>query len=133
MPSSLRVTDFAPGRDTVVLDGSVSSPEALQALDSSGNGVLDAPDAAVDVTGGSTYLDLSPVFGAGPGAMVVVLLTTQAGWPYALAIAAGVLSGVVIGAAIELSFVRYMLRRDATEAMRDRSSPSFAARSRPSI
>lgn len=49
------------------------------------------------------------------GAMVVVLLTTQAGWPYGLAIGAGVLSGVLIGAAIELSFVRYMLRRDATE------------------
>ena len=49
------------------------------------------------------------------GAMCVVLLTTHAGWPYPLGIAAGMLTGVVLGAAIELSFVRYMLRRNASE------------------
>ena len=49
------------------------------------------------------------------GAMCTVLLTTQAGWSYLPAIAAGMLTGVLIGAAIELSFVRFMLRRNASE------------------
>ena len=61
------------------------------------------------------------------GAMVVVLLTTQAGWPYALAIAAGVLSGVVIGAAIELSFVHHTRQRDGIHRLLE-TEPGLAVR-----
>ncbi|HEX2890333.1 branched-chain amino acid ABC transporter permease [Vineibacter terrae] len=49
------------------------------------------------------------------GAMATVLLLTQAGWPYAAAIAAGALLGALLGAAIEIAFVRYMARQNATE------------------
>jgi branched-chain amino acid transport system permease protein len=49
------------------------------------------------------------------GAMVTVLLLAQAQWPYPVAIAAGVLVGAAFGAAIELAFVRYMMRKNASE------------------
>jgi branched-chain amino acid transport system permease protein len=49
------------------------------------------------------------------GAMVTVLLLNGAGWNYGIAILGGVLSGAVIGAVIELLFVRYMIRRHATQ------------------
>ena len=49
------------------------------------------------------------------GAMTTVLLLGQAGVPYGVAIAAGAALSAVLGAAIELSFVRYMLRKQASE------------------
>lgn len=49
------------------------------------------------------------------GAMTTVLLLTKLGWPYAAAIAGGALSGALIGAAIELAFVRHMARKGASE------------------
>jgi len=49
------------------------------------------------------------------GAMVTVLLLNQAKWPYWLAILCGILSGAVIGSAIDILFVRYMMRRGANQ------------------
>ncbi|WMT76421.1 branched-chain amino acid ABC transporter permease [Bradyrhizobium sp. Ash2021] len=49
------------------------------------------------------------------GAIVVVLLMTGHQWPYWLAIVAGCLSGVVIGALIEITFIRHLMRNNAPE------------------
>ena len=49
------------------------------------------------------------------GAMVTVLLLVNAGWPYALSILGGVASGAVIGLAIDVLFVRHMMRRQASQ------------------
>jgi len=49
------------------------------------------------------------------GAIVVVLLLTGNGWPYWLAILCGGLSGAVLGAFIEIAFIRYMIRNAAPE------------------
>jgi branched-chain amino acid transport system permease protein len=49
------------------------------------------------------------------GAMVTVLLLNQAKWPYWLAILGGILTGAVIGSAIDILFVRYMMRRGANQ------------------
>lgn len=49
------------------------------------------------------------------GAMITVLLLNNAGWHYIIAILGGAMSGAGIGAAIELLFVRYMMRRQATQ------------------
>jgi len=49
------------------------------------------------------------------GAMTTVLLLSQMHWPYPLAIAAGALVGAMLGGAIELAFVRYMTRKNASE------------------
>lgn len=49
------------------------------------------------------------------GAMVTVLGLENAGWPYWLAISVGALSGAAIGALIDVLFVRYMMRRQATQ------------------
>jgi branched-chain amino acid transport system permease protein len=49
------------------------------------------------------------------GAMITVLLLNNAGWPYVLAIGGGVLSGAVVGVLIDVLFVRYMMRRQATQ------------------
>jgi branched-chain amino acid transport system permease protein len=49
------------------------------------------------------------------GAMTTVLLLTAAKYPYWLAIVAGVLTGPAIGAVIELTLVRLMIRQQATE------------------
>jgi branched-chain amino acid transport system permease protein len=49
------------------------------------------------------------------GAMVTVLLLNQAKWPYWLAILCGILSGAIIGSAIDIVFVRYMMRRGANQ------------------
>lgn len=49
------------------------------------------------------------------GAMTTVLLLTRAGWPYPAAIAAGALAGALLGAGLELAFVRHMARKNASE------------------
>jgi branched-chain amino acid transport system permease protein len=49
------------------------------------------------------------------GAMTTVLLLTQAQLPYPVAIAGGALVGALLGAGIELAFVRYMMRKNASE------------------
>lgn len=49
------------------------------------------------------------------GAIVVVILAVGSGWPYWLAIVAGCLSGIVLGALIEIAFIRYMMKRNAPE------------------
>ncbi len=49
------------------------------------------------------------------GAMVTVLLLNNAHWPYWAAILGGVLSGVVVGMLINVLFVRYMMRKGATQ------------------
>ncbi len=49
------------------------------------------------------------------GAIVVVLLLTGNGWPYWLAILCGCLSGAILGALIEIVFMRYMIRNAAPE------------------
>jgi branched-chain amino acid transport system permease protein len=49
------------------------------------------------------------------GAIIVVLLLTGNGWPYWLAILCGCLSGAVLGAFIEIAFIRYMIRNAAPE------------------
>jgi branched-chain amino acid transport system permease protein len=49
------------------------------------------------------------------GAMITVLLLTNAQWPYGVAILGGALSGAVIGSAIEILFVRHMMRRNASQ------------------
>jgi branched-chain amino acid transport system permease protein len=49
------------------------------------------------------------------GAMTTVLLLTKMQWPYVAAIAAGAGVGALLGAGIELAFVRYMMRKNATE------------------
>lgn len=49
------------------------------------------------------------------GAMVTVVLLANTGLPYAVAILGGIASGAVIGALIDLLFVRYMMRREATQ------------------
>ncbi|MGE0152009.1 MAG: branched-chain amino acid ABC transporter permease [Reyranellaceae bacterium] len=49
------------------------------------------------------------------GAIVVVILLTVNGWPYWLAIAAGCLSGILLGALIEIAFIRYMMKKNAPE------------------
>ncbi|MCA0300939.1 MAG: branched-chain amino acid ABC transporter permease [Proteobacteria bacterium] len=49
------------------------------------------------------------------GAMTTVLLLTKAGWPYPAAIAAGALAGALLGAGLELAFVRHMARKNASE------------------
>ncbi|QDW37869.1 branched-chain amino acid ABC transporter permease [Bradyrhizobium sp. KBS0727] len=49
------------------------------------------------------------------GAIVVVLLLTGYGWPYWLAILCGCLAGAVLGAFIEIAFIRYMIRNAAPE------------------
>src|SRR5882724_8326081 len=49
------------------------------------------------------------------GAIVVVLLLTGNGWPYWLAILCGCLSGAILGALIEIVFIRYMIRNAAPE------------------
>lgn len=49
------------------------------------------------------------------GAMVTVLLLNNAGWPYTISILGGVLSGALIGVLIDALFVRYMMRRQATQ------------------
>jgi branched-chain amino acid transport system permease protein len=49
------------------------------------------------------------------GAMTTVLLLTKLQWPYTAAIAAGAGVGALLGAGIELAFVRYMMRKNATE------------------
>jgi branched-chain amino acid transport system permease protein len=48
------------------------------------------------------------------GAMTTVLLTKMQ-WSYVAAIAAGAGVGALLGAGIELAFVRYMMRKNATE------------------
>ncbi len=49
------------------------------------------------------------------GAIVVVILLTVNGWPYWLAIVAGCLSGILLGALIEIAFIRYMMKKNAPE------------------
>jgi branched-chain amino acid transport system permease protein len=49
------------------------------------------------------------------GAMTTVLLLTQMHWPYPVAIAGGALTGALLGGSIELAFVRYMIRKNASE------------------
>jgi branched-chain amino acid transport system permease protein len=49
------------------------------------------------------------------GAMITVLLLTQAKWPYWLAIVAGALTGAAIGAVIDFVLVRPMMRRQANQ------------------
>jgi branched-chain amino acid transport system permease protein len=49
------------------------------------------------------------------GAMTTVLLLTKMQWSYVAAIAAGAGVGALLGAGIELAFVRYMMRKNATE------------------
>lgn len=49
------------------------------------------------------------------GAMTTVLLLTQLQWSYPAAIVAGALVGALLGGAIELAFVRYMTRQNASE------------------
>lgn len=49
------------------------------------------------------------------GALVTVFAMQAAGWPYALAIVAGVLAGAFGGVLIDLVFVRPMTRRGASE------------------
>lgn len=49
------------------------------------------------------------------GAIAAVLLLTAAGWPYILAALGGVAAGTVLGAVIELVFVRRMVERGAGE------------------
>ena len=49
------------------------------------------------------------------GAMTTVLLLTKAGWPYPAAIAAGAAAGALLGAGLELAFVRHMARKNASE------------------
>jgi branched-chain amino acid transport system permease protein len=49
------------------------------------------------------------------GAIAVVLGLTHAGYPYWVAIVGGCLSGIALGALIEIVFIRYMVRRNAPE------------------
>jgi branched-chain amino acid transport system permease protein len=49
------------------------------------------------------------------GAMLTVLLLNNAHWPYWLAILAGISSGALIGTTIDMLFVRYMVRKQATQ------------------
>jgi branched-chain amino acid transport system permease protein len=49
------------------------------------------------------------------GAMITVLLLNKAHWPYWLSILGGILSGAVIGMVIDVLFVRYMMRKHATQ------------------
>jgi branched-chain amino acid transport system permease protein len=49
------------------------------------------------------------------GAIVVVVVLTKASYPYWLAIIAGCVSGMLLGALIELVFIRYMIRANAPE------------------
>lgn len=49
------------------------------------------------------------------GAIVAVVLLLGHGWPYWLAILAGVTSGAVLGAFIDIVFIRYMIRNNAPE------------------
>lgn len=49
------------------------------------------------------------------GAMITVLLLTQAKWPYWVAIAGGALTGAGVGAVIDLLLVRPMMRRQANQ------------------
>jgi branched-chain amino acid transport system permease protein len=49
------------------------------------------------------------------GAMTTVLLLTKSGWPYPAAIAGGALAGALVGAFIEVAFVRYMAGKKASE------------------
>ena len=49
------------------------------------------------------------------GAMTTVLLLTKAGWPYPAAILGGSLAGALVGAFIEVAFVRYMAAKNASE------------------
>ena len=49
------------------------------------------------------------------GAMITVLLLNNAHWPYWLAILAGISTGALIGTLIDVLFVRYMVRKQATQ------------------
>ena len=49
------------------------------------------------------------------GAMTTVLLLGKLHWPYWAAIAGGGLVGAMVGAGIELAFVRYMTKKNASE------------------
>jgi branched-chain amino acid transport system permease protein len=49
------------------------------------------------------------------GAMITVLLLNKAHWPYWVAILGGIAAGAVVGMLIDILFVRYMMRKHATQ------------------
>jgi branched-chain amino acid transport system permease protein len=49
------------------------------------------------------------------GAMITVLLLNRAHWPYWVSILGGIATGALIGALIDILFVRYMMRKHATQ------------------